>query len=144
MKYIFLLISFIFTHSHFACVQLSNKFDTDGFVKKNHAQNRIHEYSVYFPSEINGAKASYAYIYLEENNQTIMTTVSKVNDAYDLYEHGLELYNANKSLNITINEKYTNGVTIQVHYEKPVKDKHTVSCGPVRRYKLNQLSEREL
>lgn len=145
MKYIVLFISLLFTNNYFACVLLSDKLDTDGFVVKSKYEKEANHYSVYFPSEIRGAKASYAYIYLEEDGETLIATSSQVVEAYDLYEYSEALFKSHKSINLILNEKYNDSVTIHVHYERPAKTKYyTVNCGPMRRYKFSALPERTL
>ncbi len=124
-------------------MQFSDKYDEDGFVTKFKTEKRpaVYSYSVYFPSVVDDSTASYAYIYLEDNKETVITTQSSVEVAYDLDETANF---SHKLIELTVQDKYKNGVVIHVHYEPNKKNDLLFNCGPMRRYKLNQLVEKEL
>ena len=130
MKYLILLLLPITTS--YACISIPSKFEDNGFFIKTLTEKNpdVFSYDIYVPSKIDNNYAKYAYIYLSNNDETIINSVTQIFPATDLKSR---TENSSKvMLSLVVSESHLNGVEIHVHYERKNLDDSTyIPCGPV-------------
>ena len=107
------------------------------------SKGELLEVAVYFPSEVEKAKASSTRVAYMKNNKVVLWVATMVETPYQLEnEPKFEGYSVSY---LVVNAEKINEIELAVQYSFPTDVYGGVTmCGPVRNYKLSELLSEKL
>jgi hypothetical protein len=141
MKFIVLLFSLV-SFYNFACSSEKKANEKIPFTSQITVLGES-GVSVYYPSEVENAKASYAVISFGGTEERLFTVPTDVKEPPDL-ENKPELINYSVSY-FYIKSDMMDKAFITVHYRFPkTEDGGIIMCGPIRMHKISELAVKKV